>query len=188
VKRIDIFIGVLIMICAGSCSLAKPTRDAAEPDVKRTCSVTDTEYHFGIDIPANWNVDTKNTRPGFISVYPRDGGKNPPLLLATAYPFTDVPEVHTQADFDRREQTLVEDVGHIIDQRKMLMDGCQASAIIFVTFPPQPNKMVVDIGLVHDGMVYAMSFNGNVKQILRYFPQMIAVVGSFHCNGPAASN
>jgi hypothetical protein len=178
-----IFIGILIMICAGSWSLAQSSSAATELDLKQAHLIADMEQAITIDIPANWRVDTKNTRPGFISVYPTDGGKNPPSLLATAYPVTNVLEVHTQADFDRREQKIVEDVGHIIDQRKMLMDGCQASAIIFVTFPPQPNKMVIDIGLVRDGMVYAMSFNGTVKQILHYFPQLIAITASFRNSG-----
>jgi hypothetical protein len=181
VKQKDIFIGILITICAVNWSLAQPKRLTNEPRAHYT------QQGVEIDLPANWGIDTRNTRPGFISIYPRDGGTNPPSLLATAYPVIDLPNLHSQADFDRREQEIVEDVGHIIDERKVLMDGCQASAIVFVTFPPRPNKMVVDIGLVRDGMVYAMSFHGEVKQILHYFPQMSAIVASFHCIRPMAT-
>src|SRR5277367_6818244 len=131
--RMEILIGFVIAICATTWSLAQ----AIEPDLKPTRSVADSQYHFAIDIPVDWRVDGKNARPGFISVHPGNGGKTPPSLLATAYPLTNLHDVHTQADFDGREQGIVEDVGHIIDQRTVMMGGYQASAIIFVTFPPQ---------------------------------------------------
>lgn len=152
-----------------------------QPAVALPHVATEKKYHFQISVPDGWEQDS-TADAGTVSIFPvlADKKESTPELSATAYPLTDLPDVHTQEEFDARDRALVKRAGQIIVERTFLMGGDQANERIFISNYPSPDTITAEMGFIRDGMVYCVSWSGNPAHMQRYWREFNAIARSFH--------